>query len=95
VAVPDVKNKAVCVLLLRVPGSYIGAVTALNFSHSDAREEIDVRVLADDKASKKIGGDTTDILTGEPGGELSDLGRMRIDLPAMSAKTLIIRSSSN
>jgi trehalose synthase len=91
VAVPEVKEKACCVLLLRVPGPYHGAITALNFSHRGIEEKIDIRKLADEESRSRAGGQITDIFTGENIQGIGQVGSsITVKLPALSFKTLMI-----
>jgi trehalose synthase len=90
VEVPEVSNKACCVLLLRVPGRYRGAITALNFSRQEVEEQIDVSGLSDDNEVRAMKGEVFDILTGQKLGSVPASGRMMVKLPALSGKTLVI-----
>jgi hypothetical protein len=95
-AVPDVKNKSVCVLLLRVPGPHLGAITALNFSHRDVEERVDLvgqNGLVANRAGA-MNGRMFDAVKGEPEGNVPDSGQITIKLPALSAKTLVIERSA-
>jgi maltose alpha-D-glucosyltransferase/alpha-amylase len=89
VAVPDVKNKACCVLLLRVPGPYLGAITALNFSQQNFQEQIALERLLAPDVQNQSAGPALDVLTGErlP---TSQHHSLTIDLPAHSFKTFVI-----
>lgn len=94
VDVPDVKTRACCVLIMRVPGPYVGAITAMNFSHHDFQEDVDIAVLAENQRGKFAGGDTIDIVTGESLGPLPTTGRIKISVPALSARAVVIEQSA-
>ena len=93
-AVPDVKNKACCVLIMRVPGPYLGAITAMNFSHHDVQEQVDIAALAENQRGKFAGGETFDIVTGERLGPLPTAGRITINVPALSARTVVVERTA-
>jgi hypothetical protein len=79
---------------MQVPGSAVAAVTAMNFSHRPVQECLDLRKvngLSEDRLSGKL----LDILTGEQLGELPQSGCMTIDLPALTARTIVIEKPAN
>jgi maltose alpha-D-glucosyltransferase/alpha-amylase len=91
-AVPGIRNKAVCVLLMRVPGPHLGAITAMNFSQLDVEEQVALggrNGLLGEK-SDESGGRVLDVITGEPVGNVSDFGQITLTVPALSVRTLII-----
>jgi len=85
VDVPEVKNPAVCLLVLRLPGKKT-AVTALNFS----REAIEETVELKDVRGEKV----TDILSAESVGRVSDEGRLTIKMGPLSGTTLVVGERS-
>jgi hypothetical protein len=88
VAVPEVKNNSCCILLLRVPGPYLGAITALNFSGQDIRENVVLDPLREREERNPSAGSVIDVLTGKSLG--SQQGGVSIDVPAYSYKSLVI-----
>ena len=59
------KNKACCVLLLRIPGPHLGAITALNFSTEHVKEHITFEPLLEPNGQNQTAGAASDILNGE------------------------------
>jgi hypothetical protein len=93
-SVSNVKNQACCVLFLRVPGPYLGAITALNFSKEPLQEQIEIEPLLERDERFQSAGGAVDILTGKrlPSSQERRLG---IDLSGHSYKTLIIERASD
>jgi maltose alpha-D-glucosyltransferase/alpha-amylase len=86
--VPEPRNSALCVLVLRLPGEVL-AVTALNFGRQDADEELDLRglrgVVGDDLRVREW----ADILSGRR--VASAEGRLPLRVPALSGTTFVSR----
>ena len=88
-AVPDVKNRAACILVMQVPGSDAAVVTAMNFSQESLREEIDLLAIEELEQEKAIG-QVFDVISGKRLDTLPDSGRLTVELPALTAKTIVI-----
>lgn len=89
-AVPEVEHEATCILVMQVPGRHLAAITALNFSREDVEETLDLSKI-EPLADKLVqAGKLVDIMTKERTGELQPSGRMTINLPALTARTLVI-----
>jgi trehalose synthase len=91
-AVPQVSNTSVCVLVMRSPGSPALVITALNFSQKAVKEEIDLNAI------EAIGKETAtgkmhEIIADENLGNLPENGRISIKLPPLAAKTIHIGES--
>jgi trehalose synthase len=93
VGVPEVKNNACCVLFLRVPGPYLGAITVLNFSSQEAEEKINLKPLIKRNERPGQAGSAVDVLTDEPLANAHQDG-LTINLPAYSFKTVVIERAS-
>jgi maltose alpha-D-glucosyltransferase/alpha-amylase len=93
-AAPPVKHPGACLLVMRVPGRTVAAVTALNFSAEAIEESLDLSRIDEVSTQKLPTGRLQDIITGERTAELDDSGRLTIKLPALSARTLVIPSES-
>lgn len=93
-AVPEVKNQSVCVLLLRIPGQHLGAVTALNFSNEPAQTQIDVSDLQREGSAGLSGRKVIDAVTHEELGRVSKSDQLDLKLSPHTARTVIIRSSA-
>jgi trehalose synthase len=92
VAVPHIANKACCVLLLKVPGPYLGAITALNFSEREVQEDIELTALEGNESGHPSGEiELFDVLSEESvrAGSLR-LGS-KIKIPGMTARVLVVR----
>ena len=88
-AVPKVDHLPVCILVMQVPGPHVAMITAMNFSNEEIHERLDISDI-DGVPQKKLKGTLLDIITGEQIGELSPAGRMTIDLPALTARTILV-----
>jgi len=91
-AVPEVDNRPVCILVMQAPGPAAAVITAMNFSQEPVREELDLsdtEGLADETLTGKL----LDIITGEQLGRLPDSGRITIELPALTAKTILLEKT--
>jgi trehalose synthase len=91
-AVPEVDNASVCILVMQVPGQHAAAVTAMNFSRRPVRETLDLSAIEKLPRKKFLAGKLPDIVRGEHAGELSSDGRMTIQLPGLTASTFVIES---
>jgi trehalose synthase len=91
-AVPRSSNAAVCVHVMQPPGAPALIVTALNFSQQTLKEEIDLNdVQAIGKS--KVNGQTVEIITNKQLGKFPENGRLKIELPPLTAKTIRIGNS--
>jgi maltose alpha-D-glucosyltransferase/alpha-amylase len=92
-AVPESKDRAVCLLVLRLPGGAV-AVTALNFGRDAVEETLDLAEVRGITA-KGVGGEkVVDILTAETVGRVSDEGRLKIKLAPLTGTSLVIKDRS-
>jgi len=85
-AAPETKAAGLCVLVLRLPDRPL-AVTVLNFGREEVEEEIDLRKLV--KGGGPTAGEWVDIVTGKVGGAVTEAGRLRVRLPALTGTTLV------
>jgi maltose alpha-D-glucosyltransferase/alpha-amylase len=90
-AVPDVKNRPVCILVMRAPGSTAAVITALNFSREAVEEEVDLQEV-EGLEGVKLNGKLLDIVSGERLVDLTDLRRFTVELPALTARTIVIEN---
>jgi hypothetical protein len=91
-AVPKVSNRAVCILVMQAPGPARAVITAMNFSQKPLREELDLRGIKG-LGNAKLTGKLLDIITGERMDDLPDSGRMTIELPGLTVKTILIEKA--
>lgn len=89
-AVPDVTDSALCVLVMRVPEPSAIAVTTLNFSQKPVQETIALDKIAALKGLALAGQPVLDSVNGESAGEVDAQGGLSIKLDGWSGKTLII-----
>jgi maltose alpha-D-glucosyltransferase/alpha-amylase len=85
-AAPETKPAGLCVLVLKLPDCPL-AVTVLNFGREEAEEEIDLRELVKGDASPA--GEWIDIVTGKVGGAVTEAGRLRVRVAALTGTTLV------
>jgi trehalose synthase len=94
-AVPEVEHPAVCVLVLKIPGRHGGALTALNFGLRDVRESVNLSRIDELSPEKLRRGELVDIVSGERAGELRESGRVTIELPALTGRTVLLRRAGD
>jgi len=90
VAVPDVAESALCVLILRIAEGSALAVTALNFSQKPIRERIDLGKIEALRGSAVASRPVLDSVSGEAAGEVNSQGGLSIELEGWSGKTLVL-----
>jgi len=93
-AVPQVQNSALALLVMRPPGQPAIAITALNFSRNPIRESLDLSKIKTVNATQLKAQPVTDSISGKPEGQLDNEARLQIALDGWSAKTLIINQST-
>lgn len=93
-AVPTVRNPALCLLVLRLPGEDRVAITALNFGRRGIEEEVDLHEAAGIPLEKLRGRMLRDVVAGSDAGKVPDTGRLRIQLDALTGKTLVIQAGA-
>jgi trehalose synthase len=89
-AVPEVKNRGVCLLVLKLPGKHPLAITALNFGRERAREQVDLSTLKGIPARMWQGRKVTDS-NDQDLGMASESGKLTITLPPLTGRTLILQ----
>lgn len=90
VAVPEVTDSALCVLVMRLPESSALAVTALNYSQQPVQEKLDLGKIEALKSLNLAGRRVLDSVSGEPAGEVDAQGNLPIELDGWSGKTLVV-----
>jgi len=90
VAVPDVVNTALCVLVLRLPGESALAVTALNFSQQPIQERIDLRKIEALRGFALAGRHVIDSVSGQAAHEVDAQGGLSLEIEGWSGQTLVI-----
>jgi hypothetical protein len=88
-AVPNVGNPGVCVLVMSLPDSAGLAITALNYGRNDAAVEVDL-TQAGIPAESIAGKPARDIVADQDAGVVSDSGRLAVTLDALSGRTIVI-----
>ncbi|OAI57920.1 hypothetical protein AYO47_00060 [Planctomyces sp. SCGC AG-212-M04] len=86
-AVPAVKNKGLCILVIGLPGDAPAAVTVLNFSREPVEEDLNLSEIKELK-DKRLSGPLLEILTGKRLGE-SEAGRMKINVGPLGAQCIV------
>jgi trehalose synthase len=90
VALPDVAESALCVLVMRVPEPSALAVSALNFAQKPIRKRIDLGKIEALRGLTLAGQAVLDSVSGEAAGEVDAHGGLSIELQGWSGKTFII-----
>ncbi|ABS27514.1 trehalose synthase [Anaeromyxobacter sp. Fw109-5] len=85
VAVPNVDNQAVVVLVMRLPDNGGLAVTALNYGRDSTSVNVDIGNVP----GGGVSGPARDIVAGQDLGNVS--GQMTIDLEGLAGRTVVIR----
>jgi len=88
-AVPEPKDRGVCLLVLKLPGRDAWAVTALNFGRAEMTEELDLAAVPGLDAAAVRGRAVKDAVTGRPAGAVSDAGRLTIRLGPRTYQALV------
>jgi hypothetical protein len=94
VAVPDVAESALCVLVMRIPETSALAVTALNYSQQPVQEKIALGRIEALKELTLAGRPVLDNVSGAAAGEIDAQGSLSIELEGWSGKTLIIEQKT-
>jgi trehalose synthase len=87
VAVPEPDDRALCVLVMRLPGDGGMAITALNYGSSAARVAVDV-VPASPRGEAWWG---RDAVTGQDAGHTSPAGKLMVQLEPLTGRTIVVR----
>jgi len=90
VAVPNVTNSALCLLVMRIPGKPALAITALNYSQKPVQEQIDLRTIKGLRAAAFVGQPATNSVSGAAEGAVDSRGALSFQLEGWSGKALII-----
>jgi trehalose synthase len=90
VALADVADSALCVLVMRLPQASALAVSALNFGQEPIRERIDLAGVEALGGLALAGRPVLDSVSGEAAGEVDAGGGLPIALEGWSGKTYII-----
>jgi len=91
VAVPNVENPGVCILVLDVPDASAVAVTALNFSRGPVEETVKLAEIKD-LQDKQPSGQLLEIVSGNRLGELPKTGRLTMQLAPLAAQCIIVET---
>jgi len=90
VAVPDVANSAICLLVMRIPEKSALAITALNYSQKPVQERLDLSTVTGLKGRALAGYSVINSVSGKTEGKVDSQGALNIALEGWSGKTLII-----
>ena len=89
-AVPNVGNSAVCVLVMRLPDSGALAVTALNYGRDSTSIHVDLTTVPGATAGATAGQPARDVVADRDAGTVSGDGRLTVDLEGLSGRTLVL-----
>jgi maltose alpha-D-glucosyltransferase/alpha-amylase len=90
-AVPNVGNRAVCVLAMKLPDSGVLAITALNYGRKLASIELDLTAVPRFPTESTAGQTALDIVEGQRVGAVSGKGRLAIELEELSGRTVVLQ----
>jgi trehalose synthase len=93
VAVPDVANSALCLLIMRRTDKSGLAITVLNFSRTPVQERMDLRTVKGLTGTALAGRPVIDSVSGATEGHVDSDGALKIELEGWSGKTLVIDRS--
>jgi trehalose synthase len=92
-AVPNVGNPAVCVLVMRLPDTGALAITALNYGRQSTSIEVDLNAVSGVQAGSTAGQTALDIVDGQTAGTVSSDGRLSIELEELRGRTVVLQGS--
>ncbi|HQE28984.1 MAG TPA: maltose alpha-D-glucosyltransferase [Phycisphaerae bacterium] len=90
IAVPNVSNSALCVLLMRVPGTPVLAITVLNFSRGPVRERIDLSAIPGLPIERIVEQPVYEVMRERTEGRVSQQGIVDCTLDSWSGTLLIV-----
>ena len=91
-AVPNVGNPSVAVLVMRLPDSEDLAITALNYGRGAASFEVDLTQVPPGIPAESIAGlMALDIIANQSAGIVSNAGRLAIDLDSLAGRTIVVQ----
>jgi maltose alpha-D-glucosyltransferase/alpha-amylase len=91
-AVPNVGNSAVCVLVMKLPDNSV-AITALNYGRNSASFDVDLSQLSGIPAGSTAGKMAHDIVANQNVGVVSAASRLTLNLDALSGRTVVLMGS--
>jgi trehalose synthase len=90
-AVPPVSDRAVCVIVMKLPDSKL-AVTALNYGRGKTMVPLDLKQVPPGIQAQSLAGQAvTDIVAGTSAGVVDSGGVLNIDLDSLSGRTLVLQ----
>lgn len=94
-AVPNVGNPAICVLVMRLPDSENLAITALNYGRKIASIEVDLTQIPPGIPARSIAGKPTrDIISNQNTASISDTGRLPFDVEGLAGRTIVVQRTT-
>ena len=90
-AVPNVGNPAVCVLVMQLPDSSNLAITALNYGHDATVIDVDLTQIPPGIQASSLAGNTAlDIVSNQNVGTVTDAGHLAVPLDGLVGRTVVI-----
>ena len=89
-AVPEVRDRAVCVLVMQLPDAGPFAITALNYGRGKASIDLDLTQTLKVPAARLGGRSARDIVSDSELGVVSPSGRLTVSLEPLSGRTLVL-----
>lgn len=94
-AVPNVGNPAICVLVMRLPDSEDLAITVLNYGRETAAFEVDLTQIPPGIPAESLAAKPTlDIIANQSAGAVTDTGRLPISIEGLVGRTIVVQRSA-
>jgi trehalose synthase len=91
-AVPNVGNPSVCVLIMQLPDSEDLAITALNYGRQNVSFDVDLTQVPPGIPAELLAGKAAhDIVADQEAGAVSDAGRLNVALDSLTGRTIVVR----
>ncbi|MDB4952847.1 MAG: trehalose synthase [Myxococcales bacterium] len=91
IAVPDVSDRAVCVLIMRLPDTGDVAITALSYRRDSTTFDVDLSQLPGISADQLRGRAARDIVTEQDIGSVTNASHLTMRLDGISGRTVVIQ----
>lgn len=92
IAVPAVKDHAICVLVMKLPDPGAFAITVLNYARAGSEVDVDLGKVPGLSVDQLRRQPARDIVSEQEVGVVSDAGHLTIDLEALSGRTVVLQT---
>jgi trehalose synthase len=91
VAVPAIKDQAICVLVMKLPDPGNLAITVLNYARAGSVVDVDLASVPGMSVEQLRRQTARDIVSEQDVGVVSEAGHLMIDLDALSGRTVVLQ----